>query len=222
MSAAVKVWDLPVRLTHLGLIICVFGAYGTAEWSWLDMQWHFYFGYGAIVLVLFRLLWGFFGGEHARFLGFLRPPAAVFAYLRGLFDKQSPQSVGHSALGGWAVVVLLAAIFAQAASGLFNADDIEWFGPLNDRLSYHWIDALHEFHEYFPNILMALIALHVLAALLYLLLKRQNLIVPMITGRKQDIQAPDARAASLGLALILLALSAAALWAVIRFWPAAA
>lgn len=222
MSSGVRVWDLPVRLTHLGLIACVVGAYGTAEWSWLDMQWHFYFGYGAIALVIFRLLWGFVGGEHARFFGFLRGPGAVFAYLRGLFAKTSPQSVGHSALGGWAVVALLAAVFAQAFSGLFNADDIEWFGPLNDRVSYQWVERLHEFHEYFPNILLALVALHVLAAVLYLLVKRQNLIVPMITGRKRDIQAEDAKSAPLWLALMLMALSAGALWALIRFWPAAA
>ena len=221
MSQGVKVWDLPVRLTHLGLIICVLGAYGTAEWSWLDMQWHFYFGYGAIVLVLFRVLWGFFGGEHARFRGFLRGPSAVIAYLRGLFGKHTEESVGHSAMGGWAVVLLLSAVFVQAFSGLFNSDDISWFGPLNDRLSYAWIDALHEFHEYFPNILLALIGIHVIAALLYLLLKRQNLIVPMITGRKRQIRAADARAAPLWLALILLGVSALGVWALIQYWPAA-
>lgn len=221
MSGGVKVWDLPVRLTHLGLIVCVIGAYGSAEWSWLDMQWHFYFGYGAIVLVLFRVLWGFFGGEHARFRNFISGPGAVIGYLRGLFSKNSEQSIGHSALGGWAVLALLAAIFAQAFSGLFNSDDISWFGPLNDRLSYKLLDGLHEFHEVFPNVLMALIGLHIVAALMYWLFKKQNLIKPMITGRKSQIQARDARAAPLWLALILLALSAAALWALIRFWPAA-
>ena len=67
--------------------------------------------------------------------------------------------------------------------------------------------------------LLLIIGIHIIAALLYLLVKKQNLIGPMITGVKRSIQGADAIQKPIWLALLLLALSAAALWALIQFWP---
>jgi cytochrome b len=219
MSRPVKVWDVPSRLTHWLLALSVLGAYGSAEWGWLDMQWHFYCGYSALTLVLFRVLWGFFGSEHARFSQFLRGPGAVIAYLRGLFSRDSKESVGHSAVGGWAVILLLLGVFAQGFSGLFNSDDIVWFGPLNEKASAEWVDNMASFHESFYNVLLLIIGVHIIAALLYLLAKKQNLITPMLTGIKHSVDAPDAKQKPLWLALILFGISAAMIWALITFWP---
>jgi hypothetical protein len=62
---------------------------------------------------------------------------------------------------------------------------------------------------------------HIIAALLYLLVKKQNLITPMLTGVKR-VDAPDAKQKPLWLALILLSVSGAAVWALIAFWPVSA
>jgi cytochrome b len=219
MSApSIKVWDRPSRLCHVLLAACILGSYGTAEWGWLDMQWHFYFGYAVLVLVVFRILWGIWGSEHARFSQFLRGPGAVIGYLKKLTSRDAEQSVGHSAVGGWAVVILLLASFVQAFSGLFNSDDIENFGPLYDKLSADWIDEIGDFHESFYNVLLILIGVHVIAALLYWLVKKQNLILPMITGRKH-LDARDAIQKPLWLAVLTLALSAAGLWTLIQYFP---
>ncbi len=216
----VKVWDLPSRIAHWALALSMLGSYGTAELGWFTMQWHFYFGYTAITLVIFRVLWGFFGSEHARFRNFVHGPGAVWRYLKSLGDKNSSETTGHSALGGWAVLVLLAATLAQGISGLFNNDDIEWFGPLSEKASSAVVDQMSWFHNNFYNVLLIIIGLHIVAALLYLLVKKQNLITPMITGVKHKIQAADAKQKPLWLALLLLAISAGALWALIQFWPA--
>ena len=210
----VKVWDLPSRITHWTLALSILGSYGTAEYGWFSMQWHFYFGYAAITLVIFRVLWGFLGSEHARFRNFVRGPGAVWRYL-----KNTQETTGHSALGGWAVLLLLAATLAQGISGLFNNDDIQWFGPLSEKASSELVDKMAWFHNNFSNVLLIVIGIHIIAALMYLLVKKQNLITPMITGVKHSIKAADAKQKPLWLALILLALSAAALWALIQFWP---
>ena len=215
----VKVWDLPSRIAHSALALSILGSYGTAELGWFSMQWHFYFGYAVIVLVIFRVLWGFFGSEHARFRSFVRGPSAVWRYLKSLGDKNSSETTGHSALGGWAVLVLLAATLAQGISGLFNNDEIEWFGPLSEKASSALVEQMSWFHNNFYNVLLIIIGIHIIAALLYLLIKKQNLIAPMITGVKRTVQAEDAKQKPLWLALLLLALSAAALWALIQFWP---
>ena len=217
----VKVWDLPSRFAHWALSLSIVGSYGTAEYGWLSMQWHFYFGYAAITLVLFRVLWGFFGSEHARFRNFVRGPGAVWRYLRELGAKNSVETTGHSALGGWAVIVLLVATLAQGISGLFNNDDIEWFGPLSEKASGDLVEQMSWFHSNFEGVLLIIIGIHIVAALLYLLIKKQNLIGPMISGVKHSIQAEDAKQKPIWLALLLLAISAAGLWALIEFWPAA-
>ena len=219
---AVKVWDLPSRIAHWALALSILGSYGGAEFGWFSMQWHFYFGYAAITLVIFRVLWGFFGSEQARFRNFLRGPGAVWRYLKNLSDKNSTESIGHSALGGWAVLVLLAATLAQGISGLFNTDEIEWFGPLSEKVSSELIDQMAWFHNNFSNVLLIVIGIHIIAALLYLLIKKQNLIAPMITGVKRTVQAADAVQKPIWLAVLLLVISAAALWALIKFWPSAA
>ncbi len=218
---AVKVWDLPSRIAHWALALSILGSYGSAEFGWFSMQWHFYFGYAAITLVIFRVLWGFFGSEHARFRNFVRGPGAVWRYLKNLSDKNSTESIGHSALGSWAVLVLLAATLAQGISGLFNTDEIEWFGPLSEKVSSELIDQMAWFHNNFSNVLLIVIGIHIIAALLYLLIKKQNLIAPMFTGVKRTVQAADAVQKPIWLAVLLLVISAAALWALIKFWPSA-
>jgi len=224
MSASitgVKVWDIPSRIAHWALALSILGNYGTAEYGWFSMQWHFYFGYAAITLVLFRVLWGFFGSEHARFRNFVRGPGAVWRNLRALVNKNSVETTGHSALGGWAVIVLLAATFAQGISGLFKTDDIEWFGPLSEIASGDLVEQMSWFHSNFEGVLLIIIGIHIVAALLYLVIKKQNLIGPMISGVKHSIQAEDAKQKPIWLALLLLAISAAGLWALIEFWPVA-
>ncbi len=219
--SGVKVWDLPSRIAHWALALSILGSYGTAEYGWLSMQWHFYFGYAAITLVIFRVLWGFFGSEHARFRNFVRGPGAVWGYLKTWGDKNAAETTGHSALGGWAVLVLLAATLAQGISGLFNNDEIEWFGPLSDKASSELVDKMAWFHNNFSNVLLLVIGVHIIAALLYLLIKKQNLIAPMITGVKRTVKAADAIQKPIWLALLLLVVSALALWALIWFWPVA-
>jgi cytochrome b len=188
---SIIVWDWPLRLVHWGLLLAVLGAYGTAELGWLDMEWHFRFGYLALGLVIFRLLWGFLGTRHARFRSFLTGPKAVWAYLRGGFAG-GRLWLGHSPLGGWASVALLLAVLIQALSGLANGDDIEWFGPWHDLVGADVQRLAGQIHHQALDVLLVLIAVHVLAVLGYLLLRGQNLVTPMVHGRKHG---PDAEAA---------------------------
>lgn len=213
--AETRVWDPWLRLTHLGLIVGVVGAYGTAEWGWLTMDAHFWFGYAVLVLVLFRIGWGFVGTTHARFGRFLRGPGAVWQALRG----QPDPTPGHSAIGGWATLVLLAALLFQSLTGLYTNDDILWFGPLSERVSYDTAKSLSTLHVRFQNLLLGLIGLHVIAVLGYLLVAKRNLIRPMITGRKPDA-GEDYQAVPMWRAPVLLLLSAALVFTLIRYWPA--
>jgi cytochrome b len=98
-------------------------------------------------------------------------------------------------------------------SGLFATDEIDTDGPLVPRVSMYTVKLMTRVHHWTENVLLALVGLHVVAVLLYLLLKHENLIAPMINGRKNLPQSSQLRFASewLALALFVLAIAGVAL-----------
>ena len=156
---------------------------GTSWWSaeFRQMEWHYRSGLAICVLVLFRLIWGFVGTETSRFARFVREPREVFAYAlgrSGAFDRP-----GHNPLGGWSVVALVGLTALQVALGFFAVDvDGMESGPLSYLVDFDQGRTAAGMHALIFDILLVLIALHILAVAFYLLVKRRNLITPMITG----------------------------------------
>jgi len=181
----IRVWDLPIRLFHWSLAGLVALSWWTAHTDRLD--WHRWSGYGILTLLVFRLFWGFIGSETARFTQFLRRPDRALAYLRHLSASRSPDrpTVGHNPLGGWSVVALLTLLIGQSVLGLFAVDtDGDESGPLADLLSFEAGRLAAHWHQTLFNVLLVLIGLHLAAILFYLLVKKDNLIGPMLTGTK--------------------------------------
>lgn len=176
------VWDLPVRLTHWLIAGLVAFSWWTAEIN--NLQWHSWSGYALLVLLIFRICWGFVGSSNARFSHFLKGPKAVAAYASQLFSRSTPVSAGHNPLGGWSAMVLWVLLLAQIVLGLFSEDvDGLASGPLSYLVSFETGRWAAETHDLLFNVLLAFIALHIAAVFFYLLYKKQNLIHPMITGR---------------------------------------
>lgn len=181
----VFVWDLPLRLFHWSLPLLLIVLYVTAEVMDDGIETHALAGYALLALLLFRLLWGFVGGTYARFAEFLRGPQAVLRYTRTLPTKAMDPYAGHTPLGGWVMLVLLAGLLLQAVLGLFSNDDILFDGPLRRLVSKEMSDTLTALHaELFP-VLLGLIILHIGAVLYYRLRKGENLVSAMITGYKK-------------------------------------
>ena len=181
----IRIWDLPTRLFHWILVVLVVFSVVSAEigGNWLD--WHMRSGYCILTLLLFRLLWGFAGSYHARFANFVRPPAAVLAYLRDLRNGTLARQGGHNPLGALSVVVLLIAFLLQASTGLFaNDDSTSTEGPLAKLVSNHTSNLLTAVHEINQWVLYTLVALHVAAIAYYYFARRENLVTPMLTGDK--------------------------------------
>ncbi len=171
------VWDLPVRLFHWSLVVLIGLSWWSAEQSFDRV--HFWSGYGLLFLLLFRILWGFFGSSTARFASFVRGPSAVAAYLRHGRHEQA----GHTPLGALSVVAMLLSLLVQISSGLIQIDDDDFVeGPLSSLVSYDTALLAHDVHELSFDILRGLIALHLLAVLYYQFLRRRPLVRPMATG----------------------------------------
>lgn len=214
----VKVWDLPTRLFHWTLAPLLIAQWLTAENS-STMDWHVRGGYAILALVFFRLIWGLVGSETARFRHFLRGPGATLAYFRALLRGESPLHLGHNPMGGWSIIALLTLLLIQAGTGLFANDDILIEGPWYRWVSKETSDWLTTIHRLNFNLLLAMIAIHLSAVLFYLLVKRENLIHPMLSGRKQlppeqAITAP--RMANPWLGLAALAIAGISVWLLVR------
>ncbi len=221
----IRVWDLPVRLFHWTLVVLMVVSFfsGRAAGDWLKL--HFWSGYAILALVLFRIAWGFVGSTTARFADFVKGPSAAVAHLRDLLGAGRPREAGHNPLGGAMVVALLFAVLLQVTAGLFSADTDTGTttGPLAALVADKWIERATAFHTYWINVLLVMVALHVLAVVVYLAWKRQNLIGAMVSGRKplDDVVPPGAPAprlvfASGRLAVSLLLAAAALVYFIVR------
>lgn len=207
-SAMIRVWDLPTRLFHWALVLLVIAMVWTGSTGKLDL--HMTLGQVVLSLVLFRLVWGFTGNRYARFAEFVSGPMTCLRYLGSLFSSSGDRHVGHNPAGGYAVLAMLLLLAVQAGSGLFTSDDIVTDGPLFSKVSSSTAALLSTIHRRTIWILLAVIGLHLLANVFYLVVKKNNLIGPMITGRKAAPAAADAgRSGHPLLALAILVICAA-------------
>lgn len=180
-----RIWDLPTRLFHWVLVVLVLFSIVSAQigGNWID--WHMRSGCCILALVLFRIMWGFAGSYHARFANFVRRPSVVLAYLRGLRNGTAPVQAGHNPLGALSVVTMLVILLLQVSTGLFSNDSIASEGPLAKLVANRTSDLLTRIHKIDQYVIYLLIALHLGAVAYYHFGKRENLIVPMITGNKE-------------------------------------
>ena len=181
----VRVWDLPTRLFHwLVAALAVFSfTTGKVGGSWMD--WHLRSGYAILTLLLFRIAWGFCGGETARFAHFVRGPRAVLAHGRAILAGGHRPARGHNPVGGWMIVLMLAALLAQASTGLFADDGIATQGPLAAKASNALVERMSALHAWNGWVVLVLMAVHVATIGLYQWLLHDDLVAPMITGHRQ-------------------------------------
>jgi cytochrome b len=167
----ILVWDAPVRVFHWLLVLSFAGAYLTAEserWRLL----HVSLGYTLGGLVAFRILWGLIGTRYARFASFVRGPAAVTRYMRGMLNGKPEHHIGHNPAGALAIVLMLLSSIAIVASGWAIYHDV----------GGHLVE---ELHETAANAMLLIVGVHVAGVAMASRLHRENLVRSMVTGTKK-------------------------------------
>ncbi len=204
----IQLWDAPTRLFHWLLVAAVGTALVTGLTGGSAMELHGKAGLVIGGLLVFRLVWGFAGNRHARFASFWPTPSSLRAYLRGQWH-----GVGHNPLGALSVLALLALLSLQLGTGVFGNDEISFTGPLAAQVSEELSLWLTGWHHRLANVLYLLLGLHVLAIAFYRLVKKDDLLKPMVTGYKvvsnppQPSDAPPTSRWALLLALVLAAIA---------------
>ena len=173
----VFVWDAPVRVFHWLLLALVLIAWFTGEGEGNAAAIHRYAGEAIAGLLVFRLIWGFVGGEHARFANFVAGPSAIAAHVRDLASRAPKRHLGHNPLGGFAVFLLLLTLGVIVLTGLFSGAE-ENAGPFAGM----WGLELSEVHEAAFRVLQALVVVHVLGVLIETVRAKDALVPAMITG----------------------------------------
>lgn len=168
---SIKVWDLPLRLFHWTLVAVIAIAFLSSEEDSPLNQWHIMSGWIVAVLIVFRLAWGFVGGEHSCFIDFIRP-SQIGHHISSLLGGKREPAIGHNPLGALAVVALLALAAGTVWAGAFGGGE--------------------ELHETLAWTLLALVGLHVAAVIVMSLIERENLVRAMVTGRKPAERHPEA------------------------------
>lgn len=199
-GATVPVWDPLVRIFHWGLVGAVAVAWFTAD----EVQSaHEIAGYAVAGLVAFRLVWGFAGGRHARFVRFLRGPRATLAYLGEMARGRERRHIGHNPAGAAMIVALLVSLSATAFTGWWIAEPARLVLQVErpaitepdlagDDDGEGRDDAVEELHEALANLTLLLVALHLGGVALASVRHRENLARAMVTGRKRAPGPDDA------------------------------
>ena len=217
-SHLVRVWDLPTRLFHWALVVCIVGLVTTAQIGGNAMEWHFRFGYSVLTLLLFRLLWGFVGGHWSRFSTFLYSPASLLRYLRG--REVDGQPLGHSPLGALSVFAILGLLLLQVGTGLFSDDEIAAVGPLSKLASGAVVSQLTHYHKDIGKVIvLILVLLHIGAIAFYRIKRKKDLIRPMLVGDVSSLTPQPASrddAGSRALAAVILLGCAGAVAALLK------
>ncbi|KPN64075.1 Cytochrome b [Aliiroseovarius crassostreae] len=180
-----RIWDPALRVFHWLFAGAVLLAWGLGKWGPAVMTVHYYVGYLVIGLLVFRLIWGLVGPAPARFTHFLFGPATTLRYLTRLPKRQPSYWPGHNPLGALSVFALLGLVGLQVASGLFSdPDDYLNVGPLAGLVEFETARWANGWHHRLSTLLAVIVGLHVGAVLFYRIWKREDLVRPMITGKK--------------------------------------
>jgi cytochrome b len=189
-ARSVRAWDWPTRAFHWALVLSLLSAWVSFKYAGVlgdtFLKWHRYNGYFILILLVFRVLWGFAGGSTSRLSAFITWPWRALGYGMDMVRGRERHFLGHNPLGTWMIIAVFSVVFAQAFIGLFIVEhnDLTW-GPLYKLASEATQKVLLSWHLWaFYWIVLPLVAIHVSANILYQLVKKDPLVTAMVTGRK--------------------------------------
>lgn len=168
-TGRIRVWDAPLRVFHWLLVIAMAVAFLSAEEDSPINNLHMMSGWIAAVLIIFRIAWGFVGGEYARFPNIFKGSGLVH-HFGELLRFRPAATMGHNPLGWIAAMVLIAASVATIWTGAMMVNSAG--------------EVAEELHEVIGWGLLALVATHVAAVIIMSLLSRDNLVRAMVSGSK--------------------------------------
>jgi Ni/Fe-hydrogenase 1 B-type cytochrome subunit len=152
-----SVWDASIRWFHWINVVCILALIGvgvvilnakalgvSTDGKILLKTVHVWFGYVFAANLLWRLIWAFVGGPHARWSSILPTGSGymdeVRTYIADFKAGRPRQYLGHNPLGRLSVTMLLTLLTLQAISGLVLAGTDLFYPPIGAWIA-EWIAA---------------------------------------------------------------------------------
>lgn len=201
-SKSVEIWDIPLRLFHWLLMVSVIASIGSVKAG--NMFVHEKAGISVAALLIFRVIWGFAGNRHARFAHFLTGPGRVIAYIKSRMGGERGIHPGHAPTGGWATMVILMVFAGMASMGLMAHDDVLYEGPLA-AWAGDFTDTATRLHHLGEKLVFAVIAMHLLAMLIYRFWLKINLVPAMLHGGRDEVRQPSSKTRQIAGVMVLAA-----------------
>ncbi|MBF0350045.1 MAG: cytochrome b/b6 domain-containing protein [SAR324 cluster bacterium] len=178
-----KIWPAVIRLFHLGLTGLIIGLFVT---SFRDgqLRLHIYLGYSLLIVVLWRIFYGFYGSYYAQFRNFLVSPNKMIEHLRLIFLHKPPLYPGHPPPAGWMTVIMLLLLGILCLSGIGVFLGEERYLILGYSISNDAGEQFHLIHQWSSWSLVGLIVLHIIGVMLDSWHHHMNLPKSMVTGYK--------------------------------------
>lgn len=194
-GAGVPAWDGPTRLFKWTLVLLVLNAYLTYLRGDAGIGWHIWNGYAVLILLAFRVIWGFAGSSTARFRAWVVWPWTALAYAFALMAGRGRKYLGHNPLGAWMIIALLLLALAQGLTGLFTVDNNGLEGGPFANLDFGdptpLQRTLSRWHHLGFYVLLGFAVVHVAVNLWYDFAKRDPVIRAMIKGSKPEADYAD-------------------------------
>ena len=179
------VWTLPTRIFHWMLVAYIALMFLTSEEErFLNI--HAAFGYGVAILIIFRIFWGFIGPNYSKFSEW---PFSIKEALEFVLTIFNPKKVytGHNPAASFVMLGIIVTVLLTVVSGVLTYGVQEGRGVLSFLNSslFKEMEIFEEIHEFFSNILLFLIAIHLIGAITDRVLHGKiDTVGSMITGYK--------------------------------------
>ncbi|HTX75595.1 MAG TPA: Ni/Fe-hydrogenase, b-type cytochrome subunit [Terracidiphilus sp.] len=205
----VYVWELPVRLSHWGIVAAVTvltwtGLYmhtpflifpGPRSWTMGTVRFiHELAGFELIGALIVRIYWFFAGNHWARWRQFLPLTRRQWHSLKAMvryytFQQRKPfEQIGHNTLAGLTYIVVYFLIACECVTGLVLFATVEhsptlrfFVGWIPSIIDIQWIRLIHFMFMFF---LMAFFIHHVYSAVLVAMTERNAEMESIFSGYK--------------------------------------
>lgn len=186
------IYDLPTRIFHWtfsGLFLFSFVIAKTVDDESVVFSYHMLSGLLIGGIVLWRIFWGLFGSQHARFTGFNLNPMYLKDYFLGILSGSKKRWSGHNPASSWAAITMFVLAAGLATTGYLMSTGSK--------------EAFEDLHEFMANAFVIIVILHIAGVILHVLRHRDALALSMIDGKKELIDSKDSISSSNGFAAIL-------------------
>ncbi len=172
MQKKAYIWDLSIRIFHwvfaLGYAVSMLIA-TTIDDDGALFDYHALIGFMLLGVVFLRVLYGFIGTKHARFLYFNFSLRDLGAYLFPFATDTKKSFPGHNPASSYGTILMLVLVGLIGITGILAGEDI---------------DFAEDLHEFFAFTMLGLVVVHILGVIVYSLRHRENLSQSMVDGYK--------------------------------------